>query len=84
MPLSRGSVPVLSATDLTVFKAIFDRTKDWADIEEMVEFGSPDLAEAVSWLETIVGSDDPRTCKLRDLRPADRRPDPTWRTITDR
>ncbi len=48
MPLGAGVVPVLSATDLTIFKALFNRTKDWADIEEMVEFSSPDVSEAIS------------------------------------
>ena len=33
-------IPVLACTDLVVFKAMFDRTKDWADIEEMVEAGT--------------------------------------------
>jgi hypothetical protein len=59
MPLGDGQVPVLSATDLTIFKALFDRTKDWADIEEMVAFGSPDVAESLAWLENILGADDP-------------------------
>ncbi|MDQ6657244.1 MAG: nucleotidyltransferase family protein [Actinomycetota bacterium] len=39
-------VPILSATDLTIFKALFNRTKDWADIEDMVRAGTPDLATA--------------------------------------
>lgn len=39
-------VPILSATDLTIFKALFDRTKDWADIEDMVRAGTPNLAAA--------------------------------------
>jgi hypothetical protein len=82
MPLGDGEVPVLSATDLTVFKALFDRTKDWADIEEMVAFGSPDVAEALAWLEEIVGKDDPRVHKLRDL--GSPRGDQTWGSVTQR
>lgn len=60
-------VPILSATDLTVFKALFDRTKDWADIEEMLRPGapgSPDLAEVRFWLGRLVGPDDVRLDKL--------------------
>ena len=80
MPLGDGAIPVLSATDLTVFKALFDRTKDWADIEEMVAFGSPDVPEALAWLEAIVGADDPRVAKLRGVRPPGEAP--TWESVT--
>lgn len=80
MPLGDGAVPVLSATDLTIFKALFNRTKDWADIEEMLAFGSPDVAEALGWLEQIVGADDPRVTRLR--RTAAAGTDPTWGSIT--
>lgn len=86
MPLGDGVVPVLSATDLTIFKALFDRTKDWADIEEMVAFGSPDLVEALAWLEEIVGADDPRVARLRAVTADGPDPTsgagPTWRSLT--
>jgi len=80
MPLGNGSVPVLSATDLTTFKALFNRTKDWADIEEMVAFGSPNVAESLSWLEEILGPDDARIARLRSVVPP--QADPTWRSLT--
>ncbi len=76
MPIGRGAIPVLSATDLTIFKALFNRTKDWADIEEMLAFGSLDVVEALAWLCEIVGCDDPRVHRLRDLRPS--APGGTW------
>lgn len=82
MPLGAGLVPVLGATDLTIFKALFNRTKDWADIEEMVAFGSPDVAEALAWLEEILGPDDPRIGRLRSVEPPEA--DPTWRSATTR
>ena len=82
MPIGDTEIPVLSATDLTVFKALFDRTKDWADIEEMVAFGSPDVIEAIAWLEDIVGRDDPRVAKLRAIEPP--QTDQTWRSVTRR
>ena len=37
-----------SCTALAVFKAMFDRTQDWADIEAMVEARALDLDEAMS------------------------------------
>jgi Nucleotidyl transferase AbiEii toxin, Type IV TA system len=62
-------VPILTATDLTVFKALFDRSKDWVDIESMVEESPPslDLDEVLSWMSQIVGPDDSRLDRLREL-----------------
>ncbi|HET9077569.1 MAG TPA: hypothetical protein VFN68_11615, partial [Acidimicrobiales bacterium] len=50
---------VISPTDLTVFKALFNRTKDWADIEAMLQAGSVDSADALRWVAEIVGEDHP-------------------------
>jgi hypothetical protein len=50
-------VAVLAGTDLTVFKALFDRPKDWVDISEMVAYGSVDVPLAVDWLRRL-GMDD--------------------------
>lgn len=57
-------VRILSATHLTVFKALFARTKDWADIEEMLAFGEVDVDRVVSWLELLVGPDDDRLAQF--------------------
>ena len=59
-----ATVPILSATDLLVFKALFDRRKDWADIEELLRFGKPDVEEARRWLVSIVGANDRRLATL--------------------
>lgn len=67
VPFATTQIPVLSATDLTIFKALFDRTKDWADIEEMVAYGEVDLAEARSWVARLMGATDPRIAKLDRL-----------------
>ena len=80
MPLGDAAVPVLSATDLTIFKALYNRTKDWADIEEMVAFGSPDIPEALAWLEEILGADDRRIARLRAVEPPD--DNRTWADFT--
>ena len=62
-----GTIPIIGATDLVVFKALFDRRKDWADIEELLRFGKVDVAEAQHWLTEILGRDDPRHQTLREL-----------------
>jgi hypothetical protein len=59
-------VRILSATHLAVFKALFNRTKDWADIEAMLEFGQVDLPRVVTWLTDLVGGDDPRIGRLAE------------------
>ncbi len=53
---------VLAAEDLLVFKAIFDREKDWLDIDELVFSMAEELdaSYARDWLERIVGPDDAR------------------------
>lgn len=61
------SVPFLSCMDLAVFKAFFNRTKDWADLEEMVKAGSIDLAGAADILVEYLGDDDERIHRLRNL-----------------
>ena len=60
-------VPILSATDLMVFKALYDRRKDWADIEELLRHGSPDVGEAREWIVRVVGPDDRRLHTLDAL-----------------
>jgi hypothetical protein len=64
MPFLDRTIPVLGCTGLAVFKAIFDRTKDWADIEAMVEIGSMDIAEAVAWLQRMVGPEHLATRRM--------------------
>jgi len=56
------AIHVLTAEDLLVFKALFDREKDWRDIEELVFAMADELdrAYARGWLERIVGEEDER------------------------
>jgi hypothetical protein len=67
VPFDGTSIPILSATDLTVFKAFFDRTKDWADIEAMLDAGTVDAHTALGWLVDVLGGDDHRVAHLRRL-----------------
>ena len=56
----RRRAPASSAPEhLAVFKAMFDRPKDWVDIEQMlVATSGLDVADVESWLERMVGNDD--------------------------
>src|SRR4051794_10586710 len=82
VPFAGTTIPVLGATELVVFKAFFDRTKDWADIEAIAEAGSADLHTAIGWLVDLLGGHDVRIARLRALihpdpsEPSERRFDP--------
>lgn len=67
VPFEGRTIPVLDCTGLAVFKAMFDRPRDWVDIEAMVEARSLDLEEAQRWVIEIVG-EDARAEKLAALR----------------
>jgi hypothetical protein len=67
VPFADTTIPVLGATELAVFKAFFNRTKDWADIEAMVDVGSVDLHRALGWLVDLLGPDDERLVRMRAM-----------------
>jgi hypothetical protein len=75
VPFAGAMIPVLGADELAVFKAFFDRTKDWADIEAMVDAGTVDLHAVIGWIVDLLGVDDPRLERLRRL--LDREPPET-------
>jgi pimeloyl-ACP methyl ester carboxylesterase len=62
--LSDREVPVLDCASLVVFKAMFDRTKDWADIEAVAERSPAQVEAAVAAVADLVGSDDPACRRL--------------------
>ena len=62
------TIPVLDCTALAVFKAMFDRTRDWADIEAMVEVSAIDLDAAANWVQEMDGPDSLRARRLMSLR----------------
>jgi len=61
------TIPVLSCVALVVFKALFNRTRDWADIEAVVDAGAIDVVEASGWVARLVGPDDAITRRLASL-----------------
>ncbi len=66
-PFAGVDVPFLSCSDLAVFKAFFDRTKDWADLEEMAAAGTLDVDRVVGVLTRYLGGVDHRIDRLRAL-----------------
>ena len=61
-------IPFLSCFDLAVFKAFFDRTKDWADLEAMQTAGTLDIDRVAATLIDYLGATDERLERLRALR----------------
>ena len=62
------SVPFLSCQDLAVFKAFFNRTKDWADLEEMQAAGTLDVRFVSGVIMEYLGADDERIRALLKLK----------------
>jgi hypothetical protein len=67
-PFAGRQLPFLSCRDLAVFKAVFNRTRDWADLEDMADAGTLDRQAVLGVLADHLGGRDPRVEKLRRLR----------------
>jgi hypothetical protein len=67
-PFAGTALPFLACEDLAVFKAFFNRTKDWADLEAMREAGTLDVPAVAGVLATFLGGDDDRIARLLSLR----------------
>ena len=69
VPFADITVPILGPEHLAVCKAMFDRRKDWLDIEQMmIATDELDVAEIEGWLARMVGSEDPRLKRLQELK----------------
>jgi hypothetical protein len=62
-----ADLPFLSCSDLAVFKAFFNRTRDWADLEEMAAVGTLDIDRVLGVLTRYLGAGDERVARLRAL-----------------
>ncbi len=76
VPFEGTPIPILGPTELAIFKAVFARTRDWADIESMAEAGALDVDAIRETLTRMLGAGDPRLARLdeaieRGTRPAD-------------
>jgi hypothetical protein len=60
-------IPILAPEHLIVCKAIFDRPKDWVDIEEIVAWGTEVDAAALGWVEELLGVESAQYARLAEL-----------------
>ncbi len=67
VPFAQTQIPVLDCTSLAVFKAFFNRTRDWADLEAMAEAGQLDVDAVAGFLTDLLGKADSRLGRLRRL-----------------
>jgi len=61
-------IPILGPNELAVFKAMFDRTRDWADIEAMLAAGTLDLPAVRKALRALLPRGDERFTRLDEAR----------------
>lgn len=70
VPFGEGvTLPILSAEDLAVFKVLFDRAKDWTDLDEMLYALGADFdgGYVMEWLRRILDADDARLARVDAL-----------------
>jgi hypothetical protein len=65
--LEGRDAPMLDCASLAIFKAFFDRTKDWADLEAIAKATPEDIDAAAATIAELVGEDDPAVQRLESL-----------------
>jgi len=61
VPFADTTIPILAPEHLVVCKAVFNRPKDWVDIDAILEDDvALDVAEVLRWVGRIAGDADPR------------------------
>lgn len=75
VPFANRTIPIISAAHLAVLKALFNRPKDWVDIQEMAYLASFPRLRVMVWLRELLaeGADDlvDRIGALKHTRDAD-------------
>lgn len=67
VPFEGVTIPVLGCEALIVFKAMFNRPRDWADIEEIFKSGNTDGSRVLDRLRSLMGPNDPAVMRLAAL-----------------
>jgi len=61
VPFGAGKIPILAAEHLVVCKTVFNRPKDWVDIDAMLALDTDiDVAEVLRWVARLTDDEDPR------------------------
>jgi len=68
VPFADGEIPILAPEHLVVCKVVFNRARDWVDIDAMRALGRGlDAAEVLRWVGRIAGDEDPRYERIAAL-----------------
>lgn len=68
VPFGDASIPILAVEHLIVCKVVFNRSRDWVDIEAILALETPvDVAEVLRWVGRIAGDDDARYDRIAAL-----------------
>lgn len=68
VPFADTTIPILSASHLVACKVVFNRPRDWVDIDAMLLAEAPvDVAEVMRWVGRIAGDTDPRYERIAAL-----------------
>jgi hypothetical protein len=70
VPFQGVKIPVLGPVELAVFKVMFDRTRDWADLEDMAGRGTLDFDAVRRALSGMLGDGDQRLARLAEVERA--------------
>jgi hypothetical protein len=77
VPFGQERIPILAPEHLLVCKTLFDRPKDWLDIEQiLLTVEDLDARDALRWVERGGGENDQRLERLRGLIELDQEPEP--------
>lgn len=61
VPFGDTTIPILAVEHLVVCKVVFNRAKDWVDIDAIVGLDTAvDTGEVLRWVGRVVGDSDPR------------------------
>jgi hypothetical protein len=75
VPFEGVRIPVLGPVELAVFKVMFDRTRDWADVEAMADRGTLDFDGVRATLGRMLPDGDARFARLTEVERRAGRPD---------
>jgi hypothetical protein len=76
VPFAGMRIAVLGPVELAVFKAMSDRTRDWADIEAMLAAETLDVGAVRTALAALLAEDDARFARLDEAVRRSARADP--------
>ena len=69
VPFGHDRIPVLAPEHLVVAKVVYNRPKDWLDLEQiLIAAPSLDFAEITRWLDRLLDDRDDRAGRFGSLR----------------